>query len=270
MKQDPTLVDLFFGDDFNYVKLPTTGGVSLQAFNTQTTISSTWTFGSTGTITFPDSTVQNTAWPGSTSTLINGNNSITVDGGNGLALNNVQYIYANSTGTSIDIYTGGDNYSEVWLVDNGPVQINTNGETHSWSFNTDGTLTAPGDILPATNKTQSLGSPTQQWKSLYVSTSTIYMNNVPLTIDTTVNQIIVGNQDTGNIVNVASEAYVQQQIATVSRPMAIDGGGSSTLYEIETAYVDGGTASVRHGSQDSVFDGSYGNNYSLNGGGANG
>ena len=180
MKQDPTLVDLFFGDDFNNLKLPTTGGVSLQAFNTQTTISSTWTFGS------------------------------------------------------------------------------------------DGTLTAPGDILPATNKTQSLGSPTQQWKSLYVSTSTIYMNNVPLTIDTTVNQIIVGNQDTGNIVNVASEAYVAQQIATVSRPMAIDGGGSSTLYEIETAYVDGGTASVRHGSQDSVFDGSYGNNYSLNGGGANG
>lgn len=180
MKQDPTLVDLFFGDDFNNLKLPTTGGVSLQAFNTQTTISSTWTF----------------------------------DG--------------------------------------------------------DGTLTAPGDILPATNKTQSLGSPTQQWKSLYVSTSTIYMNNVPLTIDTTVNQIIVGNQDTGNIVNVASEAYVAQQIATVSRPMAIDGGGSSTLYEIETAYVDGGTASVRHGSQDSVFDGSYGNNYSLNGGGANG
>ena len=180
MKQDPTLVDLFFGDDFNNLKLPTTGGVSLQAFNTQTTISSTWTFG------------------------------------------------------------------------------------------TNGTLTAPGDILPATNKTQSLGSPTQQWKSLYVSTSTIYMNNVPLTIDTTVNQIIVGNQDTGNVVNVASEAYVAQQIATVSRPMAIDGGGSSTLYEIETAYVDGGTASVRHGSQDSVFDGSYGNNYSLNGGGANG
>jgi len=82
----------------------------------------------------------------STNTLVNGNQSIALDGSQGLQLNNVQYIYANSTGTAIDIYTGGTNYSEVWLFDNGPVQINTNGETHSWSFNTDGSTSLPGSL----------------------------------------------------------------------------------------------------------------------------
>ena len=56
MKQDPTLVDLFFGDDFNYVKLPTTGGVSVQAFNTSTYSPANWTFDTDGILKFPGET----------------------------------------------------------------------------------------------------------------------------------------------------------------------------------------------------------------------
>ena len=50
MKQDPTLVDLFFGDDLNYVKLPTTGGVTVQS---QGTDFYTWQFGADGNLNLP-------------------------------------------------------------------------------------------------------------------------------------------------------------------------------------------------------------------------
>ena len=53
MKEDPTNVDLFLGDDTNFVKLPTTGGVEITSENT-----STWTFGADGFLTFPDSNLQ--------------------------------------------------------------------------------------------------------------------------------------------------------------------------------------------------------------------
>lgn len=57
-------------------------------------------------------------------------------------------------------------------------------------------LTVGGDILPQTHLGGNLGSPTQQWKSLYVSTNTIYLNNVPLSLDgsnnLTVNGSIIG------------------------------------------------------------------------------
>ena len=51
MKQDPTLVDLFFGDDFNYVKLPNTGGVVVGTSGTN--IIYNWQFGADGTLTAP-------------------------------------------------------------------------------------------------------------------------------------------------------------------------------------------------------------------------
>lgn len=41
-------------------------------------------------------------------------------------------------------------------------------------------LTVGGDILPNTNLGGNLGSPSQQWKSLYVSDHTIFINNIPL------------------------------------------------------------------------------------------
>ena len=53
-------------------------------------------------------------------------------------------------------------------------------------------LTVGGDILPSVNLGGTLGSPTQQWRSLYVSTNTIYINNVPLSLDNS-NNILVNN-----------------------------------------------------------------------------
>ena len=58
MKQDPNSVDLFFGDDFNYLLLPAGGNVVIGIDQG----SSTWTFDSDGNLTFPtpgNSTVSN-------------------------------------------------------------------------------------------------------------------------------------------------------------------------------------------------------------------
>lgn len=43
-------------------------------------------------------------------------------------------------------------------------------------------LTVGGDLLPQTNLGGNLGSPTQKWKSLYLSSSTVYFNNIPMSV----------------------------------------------------------------------------------------
>jgi hypothetical protein len=58
--------------------------------------------------------------------------------------------------------------------------------------------TVTQDIIPGADSVYNLGSPTNQWKSLYVSTSTIYIGGVPMTVDTTTNTLLVnGSQVTG-------------------------------------------------------------------------
>jgi hypothetical protein len=54
MKDDPNNVDLFFGDDYNYVKLPTTAGVEVGANG------SVWEFGTDGSLTLPGAVVNST------------------------------------------------------------------------------------------------------------------------------------------------------------------------------------------------------------------
>ena len=50
-----------------------------------------------------------------------------------------------------------------------------------------------GNIIPSANTVFSLGSITNQWKSLYVSSNTIYINGIPLSIDNSGNLTINGN-----------------------------------------------------------------------------
>ena len=44
-------------------------------------------------------------------------------------------------------------------------------------------LILSGDLLPSVNFGGNIGSPTKQWRSLYVSNNTIFINNVPLRIN---------------------------------------------------------------------------------------
>ena len=58
------------------------------------------------------------------------------------------------------------------------------------SISATGTITT-GNILPGANVTYNLGSPTQQWKSLYISGNTIYIG--PTSISTDGNSLFFGN-----------------------------------------------------------------------------
>ena len=51
-----------------------------------------------------------------------------------------------------------------------------------------------GNILPSANVTYSLGSSTRQWKDLWVSNNTIYINSIPLSINNNGNLTINGNE----------------------------------------------------------------------------
>jgi hypothetical protein len=61
------------------------------------------------------------------------------------------------------------------------------------SFNLNKNVIVSGNILPSANVTYSLGNVTRQWKDLYVSNNTIYINNVPLSV-TTGNVLTIGGQ----------------------------------------------------------------------------
>ena len=55
--------ELYLGDDSQYVKLVNDGNVEVRSTTSGSTAA--WTFGTAGSLTFPDSTVQSTAWTGS-------------------------------------------------------------------------------------------------------------------------------------------------------------------------------------------------------------
>ena len=72
--------------------------------------------------------------------------------------------------------------SEINL-EHGKVRIGVfDGTNKHWDFLEDGTMTAPGDILPQANSTQSLGNVDFQWANLWVANNTIYIGGVPLGI----------------------------------------------------------------------------------------
>lgn len=74
-------------------------------------------------------------------------------------------------------------------------------------------LHVPTDIIPVGNSVQSLGNATNQWKHLWVSNNTIYINSIPLTITTgnilTVNGAnVVTTTGSGNVLSVNNLSVV--------------------------------------------------------------
>jgi len=53
-------------------------------------------------------------------------------------------------------------------------------------------LTVGGDLLPSVANGGDLGSPAKPWRSLYVSLGTIYINNVPITLNASNNLTVDG------------------------------------------------------------------------------
>lgn len=68
-------------------------------------------------------------------------------------------------------------------------------------------------VLPSDDLTYDLGSLEKQWRSLYVGTSTIFIGGVPISINTTTNTLVVGQNTTvTTATSLASEIYVQQYV----------------------------------------------------------
>ena len=104
-----------------------------------------------------------------------------------------------------------------------------------WTFNNTGELNVPGSIVPVANNEYSLGSPDFQWKSLYVSNNTIYIENIPLSLKSNGNTNIITVGSGANTTNIASENFVQSF-------QNIDGGSSTAIYSYELINIDGGGA----------------------------
>ena len=184
-----------------------TWGSQISAGNTGVTIASnsvvglrTWTFGTDGTLN-------------STGGVIAGSISSTgavIAAGNVSATGNVagNYILGNvafATGIS-QLY--GD--SNVYALLNG----------------------SAANIIPLANVSYSLGNATNQWKDIWVSNSTIYMNSVPVTLTA------------GNVLTVAGNSVVTTTSGSTS--LGNIGFNGDAIYDLNGIYLE--NADLTHGA----------------------
>ena len=111
-----------------------------------------WEFGANGILTLP--------------------NGLTIDG-SGTVGNSIQ-IGGTSTWISVDNEGAPPGFM---------VATDVGGADHRWLFDPDGTLTAPGHLMPNADLAYDLGSTTTQWRSIYVGTGTIYIGGVALGVN---------------------------------------------------------------------------------------
>ena len=127
-----------------------------------------------------------------------------------------------------------------------------------------------GNIIPSANVTYSLGNSTNQWKDLWVSNSTIYINSVPVSVNasntlTVAGQVVLTNgssaavSTTGNIsaANVIASGTVTGSSASTSGN--ITGGNLLTAGVVSSAGNITGNYILGNGSQLSGIAASYGN-----------
>ena len=114
MKAGQQAIDLFLGDDSNYVKLPSTGGVEISS--SEIGAQHYWTFDNNGYLNLPGGTAYITSESGSVNIQANG-----APGSSGITLT--------SLGSSI--------------VSQADLTLSTAGGAYDWTFGTDGVLTMP-------------------------------------------------------------------------------------------------------------------------------
>ena len=110
---DNTVYDIYLGDDGKYVKVEKDGNVVIGNNNN----ANMWTFDTAGSITFPDSTVQTTAWtgagvPAAADRITTGSNSVIIDASGNLTLPTTSTIVA-TEGQSLTLksyYNGAYNF----------------------------------------------------------------------------------------------------------------------------------------------------------------
>jgi hypothetical protein len=114
------------------------------------------------------------------------------------------YTVSNNSITFTEIPALGDSI-EVRKLSGGTISVNYGNadvaaflNTYSGLYSNVQALTyltsgVAGNIIPSANVTYSLGSPTRQWKDLFVSNTTIYLGGIPLSIDASGNLLVNGS-----------------------------------------------------------------------------
>ena len=100
------------------------------------------------------------------------------------------------------------------------------------------------NIIPATDNTYSLGNSSYQWKSLYVSNNTIYVANVPLTI----------NSAGGLVINSVPIVTVNTITSLSANNTAYLGGTAASGYQT-TAGLSANVATLKANTGDVTFSG---------------
>ena len=146
-------------------------------------------------------------------------------------------LYIGNSNGNLNIVAGGSGNgvpggANTW------VQYNENGlfgASGAFTFDAgSNTLSIPdtvvtGNVIPSTSNTYSLGNSTNQWKDMFVSANTIYINNVPLSGNTsglTYNSqpvVIASNTAPAQTSNIATTASVVAGNVVISN--ATPGGG---------------------------------------------
>ena len=162
---------------------------------------SLWTFGTDGVLTLPSGNTRigdisgggfQDFIIGSTGTLL----GVVVHGQSGAGalqwVDNFENLGTTSTEVAAVIV------NSPFASTTGTVQILTGisngiGSSNTWEFGADGSLTAPGHLLPTTDLAYDLGSTTTQWRSIYVGTGTIYIGGVAIGVNQTEQVTVNGN-----------------------------------------------------------------------------
>ena len=150
-----------------------------------------------------------------TSTLVNGSYSVSLSSSTGiLTLSTASTILGAGTDPNVYIETSTTATTSIWTFGtNGELTLpaatpvikgggtgtdvtivaTTGTNTSTWVFAADGGLTVPGSIIPNTNVAYDLGSPTAKFRSLYLSTSTIYIGTSTISISEAGQMLVNGN-----------------------------------------------------------------------------
>ena len=181
---------------------------------------------------------------------------------------NTQLLFLAQTAPSVLTYysypnvahTDANNNNGVsWSSSTPPSSVVTT--DYTWTFDTNGTLTSPGDLLPSSNNTGNIGTPDLQWKSLYVSNGSVYIDGVRLSSNS--GSLVVGGNITlsnnsslndslgrpiisaasGNIIDGNLVGGGAAEIFT-SQDLSFDGGSIESYYDVYAPEIDGGVSST--------------------------